>query len=74
MHTYVITGMSTVGDTCTVTGTVDGTPVTISVWWSAITKLPSTQAVINFLAPLLLAQIQTQAPNPVNIYNGTYTQ
>lgn len=74
LHTYVITSMTNLGDVCTVTGTVDGIAVTVTVWWSAITKLPSTQAVINFLAPLMLAQIQAPAVTAVMTYNGTYTQ
>ena len=54
MHTYVIISATHVGEVMTITGTVDGFPVTINPWFSAIASLPSTLAVQNFIAPLML--------------------
>lgn len=55
-HTYMITSAVNSGnDICTITGTVDGFSVTITPWLSAVTKFPSTAALQNFLAPLMLA-------------------
>lgn len=54
-HTYVVLTAVHVGDIVTITGTVDGFPVTINPWFSAISSLPSTLAVENFIAPLMLA-------------------
>jgi hypothetical protein len=55
-HTYIILSATSVGDMTTITGTVDTIPVTITVWKSAITQLPNTIAVNNFIFPLMLAQ------------------
>lgn len=57
-HTYVVTSAvhSASSDFCIIIGTVDGFPVTITIWFSAIASLPNTTAVQNFIAPLMLAQ------------------
>lgn len=73
-HTYVITGISHLGDVATVTGTVDGQPVTVGCNWSAITGLPNTAAVQAFLAPLMLAQALPTQPTVVNTFDSTWTQ
>jgi hypothetical protein len=55
-HTYVITSaVNSGGDVCTITGTVDGFPVTITPWLSLINQQPSTVAIQNLIAPLMLA-------------------
>jgi hypothetical protein len=54
-HTYVVLTATHIGDILTITGTVDGFPVTISPWFSAIASLPNTAAVQNFISPLMLA-------------------
>jgi hypothetical protein len=55
-HTYVITSAVNSGnDICTITGTVDGFSVTITPWFSAVTRFGSTLQLQNFLAPLMLA-------------------
>lgn len=73
-NTYVITGISHIGDVATVTGTFNGVPVTVQCNWSAITVQPNTSAVEAFLAPLMLAQAQPSQPTNTAIYNGTWTQ
>ena len=59
-HAYVVLTATHVGDIMTITGTVDGFPVAINPWFSSITALPSTLAVQNFIAPLMLAQAVAQ--------------
>jgi hypothetical protein len=54
-HVYIITSATHVGDICTITGTVDGIPVTITPWFSAISDSPSTAAVQIVIAPQMLA-------------------
>jgi len=53
-HTYVVLTATHIGDLMTITGTVDGFPVTINPWFSAIAGLPNTSAIQNFIAPLML--------------------
>lgn len=54
-HTYSILTAVRSGDVMTITGTVDGFPVAINPWFSAIAGLPNTLAIQNFTAPLMLA-------------------
>jgi hypothetical protein len=64
-HTYTITSAVSLNGICTITGTVDGFPVTIALLLSAITALPNTIAVQAFIAPLMLAAaIATGAISP----------
>lgn len=69
-HTFVIQSVTHIGDTATVTGTVDGVPVTVQCWFSALTSLPSANAVQTFLAGLMLAAMPA-APVAVPTWNGT---
>lgn len=80
-HTYVILIATRIGDLMTITGTVDGFPVTINPWFSAITSLPNTTAVQNFIAPLMLAAAigngsipPTSTAVPSVTAAGTFTQ
>lgn len=81
-HVYVVTSATHVGDLMTITGTVGGIPVTVTLWFSAITKLASTLAVQNFIAPLMLAQAISDgniaAPSATTVSSvtvaGTFTQ
>ena len=74
-HTYVILSATSVGDLTTITGTVDSIPVSITVWKSAITQLPNTTAVNNFIFPLMLAQAIPPVPaNVVQVPTETITQ
>jgi hypothetical protein len=73
-HTYVITNVAHINDSATVTGTVDGIPVTVQCNWSAITGESNTTAVQNFLAPLMLNAAIPTGPISTAIYNGTFTQ
>ena len=82
-HIYkILTAVNSGNDVCTIMGTVDGFPVTITPWMSAITKFPSTVALQNFLAPLMLAaamangSIVSTAPAsvPTVLAAGTFSQ
>jgi hypothetical protein len=73
-HTYIINSMTHLGDNATVTGTVDGIPVTVTCNYSAITQQPSTAAFQNFIAPLMLAQAFPAQPVADNSHNGSFTQ
>lgn len=72
-HTYVITSVSSVGDALTVTGTVDGVPVTINTWVSAVPSLASAITFRNFITPLMLA---ATPPTPVTYaaLQGSFSQ
>jgi hypothetical protein len=54
-HTYSVSSAVRLGDIVTIMGTVDGFPVTITPWFSALSSLANTTAVQNFVAPLMLA-------------------
>jgi hypothetical protein len=41
-HAVAVLSADRVGDTVTVTGTVDGAPATVQVWWSHLLSLPTT--------------------------------
>jgi len=81
-HTYVVLSAVHVGDIMTITGTVDGFPVTINPWFSAIAGLPNTTAIQNFIAPLMLnaAIAAGEIPSPTGTAvasvtaAGTFTQ
>ena len=63
-HNYVIETVSELGDVLTVTGSVDGTPVTVNTWVSAAGgSLGSVLAFRTFIAPLMLAQVP---PTPIS--------
>jgi hypothetical protein len=83
-HVYVITSAAyTPGPAdpqVTVSGTVDGIPVTVQVWLSAVTAagLLGNQALKNLVAPLMLAAAIVVSPPapvaPVQLATGTFTQ
>lgn len=73
-HTYVVSTNTAIGDNATLTGTVDGIPVTVNYSVSATTGFSVTQAK-NFIAPLMLAQaIPPTAVTVVALPVGTFTQ
>lgn len=49
------------GDDVTVTGTVDGVPATVHVWWSHLSTLANKAAMVAYVAPLLKAAVQPQS-------------
>ena len=54
-HVYVINpGATSLGDLCSVTGTVDGFPVSFQVSLAAISALPNPAAVQAYLIPWML--------------------
>ena len=80
-HVYVVQSAQRIGDLIQVIGTVDGFPVSVSVWFSAVASLPNTTAVQNFIAPIMLAQAiasgsvtQTTTAVPSVTAAGTFTQ
>lgn len=91
-HTYVVTsstyqpGVPGPDPMVSIVGTVDGVDGSIQVWLSAIQQVfqaagggvAGRQAVMNFVAPLMLAQAianQPPAPTPVvQLPTGTFTQ
>jgi hypothetical protein len=65
MATVVISDPPTVrGDLVTVTGTVDGVPVTVTCWLSHLNTLPGKAGKQQYLAGLLRAARDAQAPAP----------
>ena len=72
-HTYVIQSVTSVGDVTTVVGTVDGTPVTCTVWLSALAKFPTAVQAQSFIASAMLAALPPQA-TPQPTYQGTVSQ
>lgn len=73
-HTYIVTGIFHTNDVATVSGSVDGIPVSVTCNYSAITQQPSTIAFQNFIAPLMLAVAIPPSPAVDNTHNGTFTQ
>jgi hypothetical protein len=84
-HTYVVTSATYVPGPAdpqvTVIGTVDGIPVTVTLWLSAVVAANTAggiTAVKNLVAPLMLAQaliVSPPAPTaPVQLPTGTFTQ
>jgi hypothetical protein len=74
-NTYVITSISSVGDQFTVQGTVNGTPVVVNTWVSALPSgvLASAIAFHNFIAPLMLAALPPQ-PTSYGSLAGSFSQ
>ena len=72
-NTYVITGITHLGDLATVTGNVNGISVVLSCSWSAITGQVNTATVQAFLAPLMLAAAGLSA-TAVSTYDSTWSQ
>lgn len=73
-HTYIIQSVSTLNDQTTVTGTVDGTSVTVQYWTTPQSQaaMASVIAFHSFIAPILLAAVPpvpVQSPTLV----GTFT-
>ena len=74
-HTVIIQSLQyTPIDRATVTGTIDGIPVTVTTWQSAIAALPSTIAVQTFLGNMMINSISSLiVPTNAVTYNGTIT-
>lgn len=73
-HTYVVSSNTSLGDQATLTGTVDGIPVTIQYWVSHVTGFTLAQAK-NFIATLMLAAAIPAVPaNVTQLPTGTFTQ
>ncbi|MGH9452366.1 MAG: hypothetical protein ACRD2O_00170 [Terriglobia bacterium] len=84
-YVYVVTSASYIpgptDPTVTIVGSVDGVPVTVQVWLSAIQQAQASggmTAVKNLVAPVMLAQARQNAPPaavaPVELPTGTFTQ
>ena len=84
-HVYIVTSANytpgTADPQVTVVGTVDGIPVTVQAWLSAIVAASTAggiTAVKNLVAPLMLAASVVVSPPtpvaPVQLPTGTFTQ
>ena len=73
-HVYVVATNTAIGDAATLTGSVDGVPVTVSYWVSHVQGLPLAQAK-TYVAGLMYAAAFPAAPAPVTqLPVGTFTQ
>lgn len=84
-HAYVVTSAtyipgSSSDPVVTVVGSVDGIPVTVQVWLSAVQQAEaiSMAALKNFISPIMLAQAQANqppAPTPAaQLPTGSWSQ
>lgn len=73
-HTYIIQSVTHMGDIATITGSVDGIPVTVTGWWSAITSAANVLAAQAYMTGLMLAAAFPPSPTGTAVYNGTITQ
>jgi hypothetical protein len=86
-HVYVVTSSTYVlgvpgpDPLVTVVGSVDGIPVTVQVWLSALAAALAqggVAAVKNYIAPIMLAQSVSNSPpvqvTPTQLPTGTFTQ
>lgn len=73
-HTYVITSVTTLGDLLTITGSVDGSPVTVTAWVSGLPAgaMASAIAFRNVASSLMLAAIPQPTALPTLVQ--TFTQ
>jgi hypothetical protein len=61
----------------TIQGSVNGTPVTVSLWLSVLTAANAQgglTAVKNVVAPIMLAAVPVAPVAPVSLPTGTFTQ
>ena len=75
-NTYVITSVTVVGDTLTVVGSVNGTPITVSTWLSAVGSgvLASVVSFQNAIYPLMLALYNATLPTAYPTLLGTFSK
>jgi hypothetical protein len=85
-NTYVVTSASYIAGSSsdpqvTIVGTVNGAPVTVQVWLSAVEQANTAgglTAVKNLIAPIMLAASQIVAPPPptapTQLPTGTFSQ
>jgi hypothetical protein len=71
-HSYAITSNTAVGDQATLVGTVDGIPVTVNYWVSALTSLTEDQQKA-YLASLMDAQVFPPQPSSVSLPATAFT-
>lgn len=74
MTHYIITSVAHLGDVATISGTVDGNPITVTGWWSVITGAANVAAAQTYIFGLMQAQYVPPIPVTTNIYNGSITQ
>jgi hypothetical protein len=73
-NTYVISSVSYMPGPfaiATITGTVNGTPVTVLCSWSTLTGFANASLAQTYIAGLMLAAFAPPQPNAPTIYNGT---
>lgn len=71
-HTYTSESVVKNGDQVTVTGTVDGNPVTVSFWASAVAGMTPDQQ-IAYVASLMLAALPPQPEDLTSQFPATVT-
>lgn len=85
-HTYIVTKATYVpgsapDPTVTIVGTVDGTPVTVQIWRSAIQQANTAggiAAIKSLVSPIMLNQATINNPpapiSPVSLPTGSWAQ
>jgi hypothetical protein len=71
-HVYTSGSVVKDGDQVTVVGTVDGTPVTVNFWASAVTGMTADQQVA-YVASLMLAALPPQPEDLTSQFPSTVT-
>lgn len=71
-HTYTSNSVTKLGDQVTVQGTVDGAPVTVQFWASAVAGMTPTQQV-EFVAGLMLAALPTPPEDLTSQFPVSYS-
>lgn len=71
-HTYTSDSVVKIGDQVTVTGTVDGTPVTVNFWASAVVGMTADQQVA-YVASLMLAALPAPPEDLTSQFPATVT-
>jgi hypothetical protein len=67
----VIESVSRIADQATATGTVNGQPVTVSFWFSALASFASTAQAQAFIAGLMIAAVIPTSAIDLPLYTGT---
>jgi hypothetical protein len=72
-HDYSVDSVTVQNDLATLTGSVDGNPVTINFWWSALASFGPVQKRL-FVAALMLAAAFPPSGNSDGSLLGRFTQ
>jgi hypothetical protein len=64
-HAVAVLSADRVGDAVTVTGTVDGQPATVQVWFSHLASLPDVPTRRQYVAQQLVNALPQSTPVPI---------